>query len=402
MSRFSIARAARSARPAAGGRAAPSAATAPAAPDRSALTGLEKFRDHFLTIVFESSIWEGRRQVRGLEATFNGEALDAGRVGKPPAALMPPDLESRIRRARQRFYDAIAAYTLPVDQAGSRIVPVRRLADFRVEVDTAIAGFNEAADAVADAYDRIVAHNEDYWLPRCRVDVTGRALGPPREASSASEERALVSELSESESEPAIDPVATRARYDATIGHLIPARESFRALFRCGYRFPDPSAIASRFEDPGVREFLERANKAALAHAQDVVRMVVEEPTRRLVQALHALRVRLSDRAESSRLTPSTFSEVGQAVSLLLSCGDAIAPGLRQSVEDLEKRLAAVSEQASDAKLAGETYTGAIRDAAPALLAAIDRLTAQTEDRVARAEVLERFGVAPRKLRFRK
>ena len=320
--------------------------------------------------------------MRGVEASLQGEVLAADRVGKPTAALLPEDLEKAIRGARDRFYAAVNLRTLPYDRKGTRIVPVRALPDVQRTVDDAVRYFDEVADSIVDQYDRIAQFNREYWAPRLLADARGNPLKPGQESLA--------------------DEAMSERRYRATIGDLMPARDKFRGEFRAYYSFPEPTDEVSRFEEPALREFLERANAEAKKRAEEVARSVVEEPTSRLLGALDELRRRLADRTPGSRLTADSLNGVRASLELLRACGDAISPRLLQQATEFGRRIDLAEAEALEAADYGGTQTATLRSLAPALVEAIDGLAATALDRTDRREMLERFGVAPRRLRIRK
>lgn len=364
----------------------PKVSDRPAPPPEAPAVQSANFNDHFVKMTFETSVWTGRRRARGIEATFDGSKVDEDRVARPQVCLLPKHLDQEIQRARQACYSAFNKYSVPCDSAGTRLLGFRSIDDAVADIQAAIAAFHATADAVADRLPEILEYNRDYWLERCAVDERGRPL--KREVVNA--------EAGHYRYNGVLDEEQTRKKYEEVIGALLPdSREEFRKAFRAEYRLTEPSSVAAQFQEKAVRDFFTAARKNAQAHADDVIRLVVEEPVQRLLKELRSLSGRLKDDSEGKRLDPRSFNGIGAAIKLLMSCGDAIHPGMLRQVQSLDAQLAATLETVKSANEAGISYTDAIRAEAPSLVDAIDRVAALAEQKRLREDMLHRYGVRP-------
>ncbi len=360
------------------------------------------FQRSFRKVVFATHIWEGSYVIPQISAVMNGKVLDRTRVGRPPASLMPKPLAKEVDAARNAIYKVLDAHTFPCDAKGTRLVPTSDQAEFIEAWTVAVEQFDSVADKVRDEYDAIVQYNREYWLPQCAVYKDGGAavaalaavIKTP--AADPDDQYERVSRL-ERAVEAQYDEAATEQKYVETIGRKIPNRDELRAQFAVEYVLADPGGHASKYEKPALREFFETAKSNADEQAEELTRALVEEPAKRLAEALAALKERIRT---GEKLSPASFTDVNQALSLCRACGAALPEEMRTRVDGAADAIAGALGKAHAMKSAGGTYTDAVKGHADVLGEAFDAVIDAAHRKVGQAEMLAKFGVKARGIRY--
>ncbi len=316
------------------------------------------FRKHFRRIIFETHTYEGRRLVKGVQATLKGKTLDSRRVGRPPVSLLPDDVEEKINAARQRVYNVLAEHTFPVDSRGTRTVAISRAEDFVLAWNDAVVKFDEMADEVASERERIYAYNRDYWLPQFDYN---------------------------------------EGEFYANVGRLVPTAEKLRARFGVSYRFEEATGLGAGFESDVVQAFFDEGLENTAKYDQNSIVQLATEPLKNYVDAVAAMRAHIDTGA---KVVPNVVNASRGAAKFCLNMGAIIAPAVIEAIEKLNAVLGGAQAQAIMTMEAGGTSTQYFKDHKAELFAAIDATVAACADTSSQQAMIRKFGAMPRGIEF--
>jgi hypothetical protein len=296
------------------------------------------FARHFEEVYFATHTFGGERQVEEIEATYQGVKLDADMVKAARARLIPKELSAPITRARDRVYRLIQAYCLPGDGAGCYYVSTKHSEEFIRHFEAARAEFGAAVHALAAQYDAILAQAKDRWLAKLGGD---------------------------------------EKKYDQLIGRFFPASaDALAGYYRIDFRVRS-GASKNRYATGRVKEWFEEAHRNAAQHAEAMRRARYAEPIDRLRGAINRLSEQVT---RGKKITSRSFTEAEQALALVTTCIDIVAPELAAAASELASTLAAVKHRAAAAQDAGSTYTQEVKDARSDLDAVIARTIAACDE----------------------
>jgi hypothetical protein len=328
-------------------------------------TDLEaKFKDHFRSVRFSTSIFEGKKNVKGVTAVVDGgDKLDEERVTHPRVALLPRDMAREANHARQRIYGVLDRFTLPTQVKGSRLVAATNAETFVREFNDAKAEFYRVADAIAASHGSNIEHNRSYWLPKFNFD---------------------------------------EVQYEERIGSLIKSAVEIRNAFQVTFSLDDSSGstASNRYADSAVNQFFQDAANQHAAEVRESVKAATEQPVRRLAAAIDAMRSRLTTDNAKSPLRVDSFSELKNALSLCETCAVMLDATTADQVRSASRFIDNLVATARVTSTGGGSASDVIRRSSSELSQIFDATVQSCQNHLESAAIQSTFGMPRRGRRY--
>lgn len=305
------------------------------------MTLLDGIQKHVTCVQVKLALWQGRRVLPDAEVQLGGETVETENITAPQGKFIPPDWEKTLRLFVVRRNNLLRQHSLPHLLAGCAAVRSSRMGEFMQELHAIRDDLNSCRQRLIDNWDEVIQFNQRAWKEKFHDYFD-----------------------------------ATTGKTCKGLRHYLPNPQELNK--KISLTWTQFSLVPGTAELSGLDaaqiEAIQRTTSEMMAEkVQEFVDQILQGPR----DALRNSVLRLSDAlVNNTSITPATFNEVRNAVSLLREFHDLPSlqdDVLQQRIRELEARIDALPQrtgtngrvlQSLDISQAGEVLQQAINDVA--------------------------------------